>query len=359
MHDALIHRLATLVSYGTAFLHDENSLYDWCRHGAFKGARGVFRRASDNVLLADDFTLWLPVLKGEGAVRLSLHDAAEFAPDGPPDPRRCKFAVVVHYADHYRIWMVGEEPASWRDVAEYVHGWEGLRYRLAKTNGGAIDSYWGGENIQGRLRVQTTDWKTLAESIGTSLDVPMPLDDEPAALFVLARADDARPAALPILPVSEAMPAHRLAAALHRVQLKFERDTDPSNPANIYLSVNQEGEARLQNWGDRLDKWMVDVLMRGANDSTGRWAPCESLSEPAPEATNDDEAGDAPPRPATRKRATLQSWGARIGFAIATAVFSLIFLATAHIVAAYSWLAVPIALIFVLYLHVLTRDNQG
>jgi hypothetical protein len=180
---------------------------------------------------------------------------------------------------------------------------------------------------------------------------------EPAALFILAGANDARPAALPLLPLSEVLPAHRLADTLHRVQLKFAHDTDSANPKNIYQSVNQEGEARLQNWGDRLDKWMIEVLMRGANESTGRWAITEST--PAPEANKADETGDAPPQPAGRKRATLDSWGARIGVAIVTAVFSVFFLATAHIVTAYSWLAIPIGLAFTLYLHFLTRDHQG
>ena len=353
-----IHRLAALVSYGTRFLRNDNVLEDWYRHSVFHEARCMFRTEADNVLVADDFTLWLIVLKGAGVVRLSLHPAAEFALVCPDDERRCAFAVVAHHADSYQVWMVGEEPATWRDAPAFTDGGDYWHYLQAKSHGGAIDSYWAGAPIPGTLQVQPTDWHALAATIGADLDIALPADREPAVPFVLAEADDAGGTALPLLPASDALPAHRLAAALAQVQAKFANDTHPRNEGNIFLGLNAEGEARVQNWGRRLDNWMIDVLMRGANDGAGS-RTTRAIAPPPVPAEAQDSAAAAPPQQASHKRATLGSWGARIGLAIVTAVCSVFFAAAAQVVAAYPWLAILLGLAVALHLHYKTRDNQA
>lgn len=359
-----MHRQAALVSYGSLFLRGENTLDEWYRHGNLHNARSIFRASADNALLADDFTLWLSILKGAGAVRLSLHGPGEFSEVVPGDGRRQAYAVVAHYADGYQIWTVGREEAAWRDNPTFVDSPDYWHYFNGTAHRPAIDTYWCGEKIPGRLEVPGTDWQALTAAIDADLDIALPSGAGPAAPFFLTESGVPARADLPLLPASQAWPAHRLAAALYALQLKFANDTHPKNEGNLYLGLNAEGEARLQNWGMRLDKWMIDVLLRGANDCAGREANCESMS--APQAQMAGNAGGAPagaptpapPQPPTRKRATLKSWGARIGLALVTAVFSVFFAAMANVVAAYPWLAILIGLAFALHLHYKTRDNQ-
>lgn len=368
MHNELTHRLVALVSYGTGFLRNENSLEDWYRHGAFHNARSIFRASADNALLADDFTLWLSILKGAGAVRLSLHGPGEFSEVVPRDERRRAFTVVAHFADAWQIWTVGTEQAAWREAPALVDSPDYWYYFNAISHCAAIDTYWCGEKMPGTLDVPATDWKALTATIAADLDIKLPSGRGPAAPFSGPEANDSMRTALPLLPQSKAWPAHRLASALALAQAKFANDTNPKNEANIYLGLNAEGEARLQNWGRRLDNWMTEVLMRGANEGTGSGATSPGLPAPAPQPGTDGHVGNtpaggetpaAPPQPGLRTRATLGGWGARIGLAIATVVLSVFFAAVAHFVAAYPWLAIFIGLPFALHLHFKTRDRQA
>jgi len=373
-HD-LIHRQAALVSYGTGFLRNENALDDWYRHGVFLNARSVFRAAADNAVLADDFTLWLSILKGAGAVRLSLHGADEFAAAVPRDARRRAYAVVAHYADGYQIWTVGEERTAWGDDPAFNEGPDVWPYIHAK-GGAAIDTYWCGEKIPGALDVPATDWKALAAEIGADLDVKLPSGLGPAAPFFLFDSDHPARAKLPLLPKSEAWAAHRLAAGLAREQARFANDTHPKNEGNVFQHLDEKAAAALTHWGLRLDSWMNEVLIRGANDCAGiganrRGAPFRRYQPPPPapqeeagakdKADNADDATvvAAPPSTTVRRPPSTGTWTDRIGLAIAIAALTLFVVAVAHVITFYPWLAILIALPFALHRHYRKKDRQA
>jgi hypothetical protein len=364
----LIHRQVALVSYGSLFLRGENTLKDWYPHCVFHNARSVFRASFDNALLADDFTLWLSMLKGRGALRLSLHGAEEFELAVPRKARRDAYAVVAHYADGYQIWTVGREQAAWPDNPDFVNDPDYWAYFNATAHVAAIDTYWCGEKFPGRLDVPATDWKALAATIGADLDIKLASGLGPAAPFVLFQFDHAARTVLPLLPASQAWPAHRLAAALDREQGKFVNDTHPKNEGNLFQHLDEKGAGALTHWGQRLDSWMNEVLIRGANDCAGAAASSRDAGfmrhrPPPPGPQPHDVAGEnavAASQPqAVEKPPATGKWADRIAFAIAIAAFTLFVVAIAHVIAAFTWLAILIALPFALHRHYKKKDIQA
>ena len=360
MQHELIQRLAALVGYGTGYLRNANALDDWYRHNVFKDARMLFRTSADHALLADDFTLWLSMLKAAGAVRLSLHAAAQFAPATQHNAPAGGYAIVVHYADHHEAWTVGEEQAAWQDDPFFTNGPDVWHYLHARSGGGAIDTCWRGEQLPGRLAVPATDWKALGATIAADLAIDLPSGRGPAAPFYLYDGDHPAWRKLPLLPQSAAAPAHRLATALARQQAQFANDTHPNNEGNAYLGLDAHGEARLQNWGRRLDSWMIEVLMRGANDDTDAGSasgstPFQRMQPPPAAPAVADGAGAAPAAIAVQSSSGTSpargKWIARIGLAIAIAAASLFILAVAHVIAGFPWLAILVGLPIALYGH--------
>jgi hypothetical protein len=367
----LIHRQVALVSYGTGFLRNENTLEDWYRHDVFHGARSVFRTSADNALLADDFTLWLSILKGAGALRLSLHPAEEFALRAPRDERRAGYAVVAHYADHYQIWTVGQERPAWAGDAAFNAGQDVWHYFHAK-GAGAIDSYWSSEPMPGNLQVPATDWQTLATAIGADLDRPIPSSLARAGPFMLHGSGDRTRRELPLFAMSDAASlAQRVVASLDAEQGKFANDTHPKNEGNLFNYLNEQEAAQLTQWGERLDNWMIEVLIRGANDGAGagvndrsgnfrrlQLLSADGANEAAAD-VDDVKAVAAPLPQAVHESPPTGKWGQRIALGIMIAIFSSIFVVIAHIIAAFPWLAFLIGLPFALHLHYKDKDRQG
>lgn len=371
MRHELIHRQVALVSYGTAFLRNENTLEDWYRHDVFHGVRSVFRASAGNALLADDFTLWLSILKGAGALRLSLHPADEFALRTPRDERCASYAVVAHYPDHYQIWTVGAERAAWADDAAFSAGQDVWHYVHAKGDG-AIDSYWSSEAMPGILQVPATDWQALAAAIGADLDRPIPSSVARTGPFMLHASGDPARRELPLFATSDgASLAQRVVASLDAEQGKFANDTHPKNEGNLFNYLNEQEAAQLTQWGERLDSWMIEVLIRGANDGAGagvneRNGHFRRLKLTPRDGANDAAAdvGEvkavATPLPQTVHKPTRTgTWGRRIALGIMITVFSAVFVAIAHIIAAFPWLAFLIGLPFALHLHYKGKDRQA
>jgi hypothetical protein len=244
---AFLFRQVALVSHGTQFLRQRLPLEDWYRHGVFFDARFQFRSLDGNRLLADDFTVWLGTLARAGATRLTLHPAATLGVEGA-------YAVVVQFAARYQVWSVGVETPAWE-------GWE---FPRAQGYAGAIDSYWLTGERPGQLPVPATDWKKLAATIAAELEIAVPAGDVPAGPFIPYIAEDAAWARMPLFPGGRL--AHRVVATLYREQGRFDNDTHPKNEGNLFLGLDDAGADKLQYWGQRLDEWLIDALLRSAND---------------------------------------------------------------------------------------------
>lgn len=271
-NNAFLFRQVALVGYGTQFLRHKLPLEDWHRHGVFFDARFQFRSREDNRLLADDFTVWLGTLALAGATRLSLHPAAELSVDGA-------YAVAVHFADRYQVWAVGVEPPEWEERFEFPR---------ARGYAGDIDSYWLTGEQPGQLPVPATDWKQLAAAIAADLDMNVPSSNvpTPAGPFFPYIPEEVAWARLPLFPsVPRAALAHRIVATLDWKQGRFSNDTNPKNEGNLYLGLDDEGAHQLQRWGQRLDAWLIDALLRSANEDgeIGLFRQIKPPSAPPPE----------------------------------------------------------------------------
>lgn len=369
-HESILRQVA-LVSHGTKFLRNELALEEWYRHGIFFGARLQFRQLADNALLADDFTLWLGILLGSGAVRLSLHALAEFDMSMSHAMRGGDYAVVAHFADHYQIWAVGEERAAWRESA-LLSGEATQRFPEfpdATGYGGDLDSYWSVTQVQGKLDVPDTDWRELAAAIAADLEVAIPSSQLPAGPYIVPMAGQPSWAQLPLFPSSKAASlAHALLATLCWEQAKFANDTHPKNEDSYYRHLDKEGAAQADAWGTRLDKWVIEVRLRCANEYRGSDA-LHGITPPAPVQTPARPAGNSHAavrtgsdmRPKGKERtshagdlntqpATLDGkWTHRIVLVVLIAVSSLMILSFANIIARFPWLSILIGLPCALY----------
>jgi hypothetical protein len=357
-----VERQIVLVSYGTQYLRGKIALDDWHRHGTLFNARLQFRALADNGLLADDFTLWLGILKAAGATRLSLHLAAAFEVDVARADKGGVYAVVVHFPDRHQIWVVGQEQATWLSHPLFP-GEEGQGYPVfpdAACYGGPIDSYWWLEDRAGQLEVPDTDWKALARAIATDLESPVPSSLAPGGPYFGPLPHDVPWAKFPLFPSSNFTSlAHRIMSTLARMQSTFSNDTNPKNESNPYQFLDQEGAAKLTIWGRRLDSWMLEVQLRCANetrsfDLTGKNTPLARVHTAPPPHQNitDDgaeEDASSPDVPAEQSASTSNSkWGGRIAFIVKVALGSLAMIFLARLVASYPWLAVPIVALWML-----------
>ncbi len=352
-HNEPIQRQVALVSYGSNFLRKDLALEDWYQHGVFFGARLQFRDRASNALLADDFTLWLAILAQGGAMRLSLHPAEVLGIDAPPALDRSRQVVAVHYPDRYQLWAVGEERPAWDGGDKYIPN--------AATYAGDVDCYLCLGERQGQLDVPHTDWQKLAKAIATDLDRPVPSGSVPAGPFFAYTGESAPWAKMPLFVATGADSlAHRVLATLEREQGTFDNDTNPKNDSSYFQHLDEEGAAAVVHWGQRLDSWIAEVLLRAANIDHGitgrqdqaafvRLQPPPPAPQAAPAAVSDAPNQQVPVTegapPAKNK------WTNRIGMTVGIAVLSLFILALAKVISFFPWLAVLIALPWALYMH--------
>jgi hypothetical protein len=264
-----IHRQVALVSYGTKFLRGELALEDWHRHGIFRDARLQFRRLADNVLLADDFTLWLGILKQSGATRLSLHLAAGLGVAEPRVEHGGDYVVVAHSAEHYQLWAVGKERSAWAEHPLMPNDEHQMTpvFPDAAYYGGELDSYWCVAEQPGVLEVPKTHWDELVAAVRKDLDINLASNHVPAGLFFGYVSEQPAWAKLPLFPSSKiAYQAHRLLATLDRERSIFDNDMNPKNDGGDYYQLDQKGLEEKYSWGQRLDSWIIEVQLRCANE---------------------------------------------------------------------------------------------
>lgn len=365
MQSESIHRQIALVSYGTQFLRDKLALDDWYRHGIFFGARLQFRQLADNTLLADDFTWWLGILKESGAVRLSLHLLAEFGIALPAVIQYGDYAVVAHFRDRHQIWAIGVERPAWLDHP-LVPDVPGIPIFPDATHwGGELDGYWCLEERPGQLAVPETSWKALAGSIAADLEITIPSSLAPPGPIFLPSTPPAAWAKFALFPSGSAtVVAHGILASLYREQAKFANDTHFKNDSSYYQGLDAAGAAKVDDWGRRLDGWIVEVELRCANEYRQRASSDDGVPLPLPPAAAKPAASPArqerePQAPKYTDPLTPpgRKWLRRIAFVVVLAVVCLLLLAFAHIVAAWPWLSVVLGLPFAVYAVYVKGDS--
>lgn len=358
-HESILRQVA-LVSYGTQFLRGDLALEEWYRHGVFFDARLQFRALADNALLADDFTWWLGILRHSGAVRLSLHRLAEFELDWPRAVHGGDYALVAHYADRHQVWVVGEERAAWREHPLLLDDANQTfpRFPDATGYGGDLDSYCCVQERPGQLDVPATDWPQLTTAIATDLEIAIPSNQVPAGPLFVAVPEDASWARLPLFPFSKAASsAHRLLATLYREQAQFANDTHPKNEGSVYKSLDDAGAAQADEWSARLDRWVIDVGLRCANECREPALMHRGITRPeipTEQAFLQTPAGVAPRTQQPEKPLAEQAkpdgkWISRIVFVVVIVVASLLILSIANIIAGFPWLALLLGLPCALY----------
>jgi hypothetical protein len=352
MGDACLQRQVALVSYGNKYLRDEVTLEAFFRHGIFFGQRLQFR-APDGKLLADDFTLWLAILRGQGARRLSLHRAAEF--DGGAE-----LALAVHCADHVQVWHCGQEPAAWWRHPQLPEGdyQYGSDCPPAAGYGGAIDSYRCAQRIEGQLALPDTDWKALAAAIRA--DLQMTLTTSTGKPYCANRHDVPDWANFPLIPYNSAMPLpHQLLAMLSAAQSQFANDANCKNENSYFYHLGEQAQQEQLAWSLRLDTWLVDVLLRCANEFRLRDARAQPIAPAAQAAPLSPKAqarragkaaakaANGAPLPASEAEG---KWFQAAVFTTLLGLMSLLLLAVCGLVASHAWLAPLLGLPFALYL---------
>lgn len=348
--DDLIQRQVALVSYGTRFLRKELGLEDWCQHGVFFGARLQFRDGAGNALLADDFPLWLTILAQDGAKRLSLHPTAALDLEVPHTLVRGGLVVAVHFHDRYQLWAVGREAAVWNAGDQFV-----------PSAAGDVDCYLCIEERPGQPDVPLTDWNKLAAVIAADLGRSVPSLLVPAEPFYAHTGESASWPKLPLFVATgaEAL-AHRVLATLIHEKGTFDNDTNPKNDSSYFQHLDEKGAAALIHWGERLDDWVVEVLVRAANigrETSGRQgeALLVRLQPPPPSLPLEPAAVAEVPGdqvPVTQAGSPVKNkWTNRVGMIVGVAVLSLFILALAKVISFFPWLAALIALPWALYMH--------
>jgi hypothetical protein len=372
LDDKTLNRQLALVSYGNKYLRHELTLEAMFRHGVFFGHRLLFR-TPDNLLLADDFTLWLGILRELGARRLSLHRAAECDIKAPHAQSGGKLALAVHYADRYELWACDEEQAAWWTHPALPQG--GYQYGSecppAAGYGGDIDSYWCLQERPGQLPVPETDWRALAKAIET--DLQLKPDGKGRKAFFANAHDVPEWANFPLFPYANARPLpHQLIAMLTRAQAQFANDSNGKNENSYYYHLSGQALDDMDNWGKRLDVWLVDVALRCANEFRLEDAlakPYKPVAEPlvAPlsakaQARRDKRdaltlaigkgAADPDQYPDKASEAEPDNlWFKAAVFAMIAGLFSLLLLAVCNLIALHSWLALVLAVPCAMYVY--------
>lgn len=350
MEDEILQRQVALVSYGNRFLSKELALDEMFRHGVFYAKRLLFRAPDDNALLADDFTLWLDIVRGLGARRLSLHPAARFNAATTCTSGDGEYVIVVHYAGHCELWVGGEELASWwRHPALSEGGYDGAtNVPSAAYYGGAIDSYWRVEEIQGSIVVPDTQWQAVAAAIGK--DVQLTVQDAKNEAFYAPMYGAPDWAHFPLFPYAESAPLpHQLLKVLTDAQSKFANDTHCKNENGYFQHMSAQAAAEKMRWSARLDQWIVDLQLLCANE-VRHPAALSMLAESEPKTPSFEPEAPAAVAPAQAKHAT-SKWFKAAVFATLVAVVSLLLLALGHMMVAYPWLALVPGLLFAVYVY--------
>ncbi|MEJ7807528.1 MAG: hypothetical protein WKG03_16585 [Telluria sp.] len=336
MHDAILKRQVALVSYGNQFLSGQLTLDDFFRHGIFFGHRLQFRASAENALLADDFTLWLGVLRETGARRLSLHRARDVTATAERALRGGDFVVVVHFGDRCQLWACGEEQAIWWRHPHVPKG--GYQHSSAcppaAAYGGDIDSYWCVAEVAGELAVPQTHWKQLAATIDADVQLSVAAADKQPFIVDVHDAPDW--AIFPLFPYASADPvAHQLMTVLTDAQATFANDTHCKNDSSPFHQLSEAEATEKIHWGQRLDQWTMDLHLRCAN-ALPTVAPA---AKQEPDALVDviEPASEAPVAPRS-------TWTQVSVFALLLVLISLLLLGASHIVTTHAWLSVVIGL---------------
>ena len=158
--------------------------------------------------------------------------------------------------------------------------------------------------------------------------------------------------------------AHGILASLYREQSKFANDTHFKNDSSYYQGLDAEGAAKVDDWGRRLDGWIVEVELRCANEYRQRASSDDGVPLPLPPAAAKPVAPPArqerePQAPTYTDPLTPpgRKWLRRIAFVVVLAVVCLLLLAFAHIVAAWPWLSVVLGLPFAVYAVYVKGDS--
>lgn len=183
----------------------------------------------------------------------------------------------------------------------------------------------------------------------------MPSSLVPAGPLFLPGGEPASWAKLPLFARSAAAaPAHHLLATLYAEQAKLSNEMNPKNENSAYHRMDEAGAVALENWGRRLDSWIIEAELRCANECRSSailecGAPLTRLHRPVqvpvPERQPAGEAGGAPGK-----------WQDRLGMAFALAVGCLFVVACAHIIVGFPWVSVLIGLPYALHVHYKQRD---
>lgn len=337
LDDDILQRQVALVSYGNKFLRRELTLAEFHRHGVFFGKRLLFRTPGDNALLADDFTLWLAILRELGACRLSLHHARQFKARASGDGQ----VVVAHYPAHCELWTCGEEPASWWShpalpKGGYAHGAD---VPSAACYGGAIDTYWRAEEIEGSIAVPGTNWEALAGAIAGDLQLSAEAAKEEGFFVYTGDAPDW--AQFPLFPFTEHAPLpHQLLKVLSDAQASFANNTHCKNEGSYFMVLAGDALEQKMQWGRRLEQWLLDLQLHCANDIGTGEAPVAALPQlPGPVAQAPAPASDDSARPRSK-------WFKAGMFLLLFALLSLLVQATSDVIAGHSWLSPALGLAF-------------
>jgi hypothetical protein len=354
VNDATL-RLVALVAYGTQFLQDKGELEDWYRHGIFFQTRFLFREQADKTLLADELPVWLGILKKLGACRLSLHSTADADAAG--------FAIAVHFADRYQMWTCRSEQPAWNahPALSYEEQYAVSILPEAAHYVGQIDTFWFESETAGSLTVPITNWSALAGEIGKDLQKQFPSAEAKGPYFAFHHHDDDW-AKLPLFPYSPAMSLpHRLLASLEREKEQIDNDRHHHNDNSYYRSLSEQGAAEVDAWALRLDGWIVEVLLRCANEDRSKDSGADhgpllrlhqpQLPQPMPVVTTATTSTQATPSASVAPGKPANLAIVLVAFA-ATCLFTV---ACANIIAAFPWLCVLIALPFALHLHYKNR----
>jgi hypothetical protein len=380
LNDDIVMRQVALVSYGNKYLRDELTLEQFFRHGVFFGHRLLFRSADDNALLADDFTLWLGILQGLGARRLSLHRVNEFNIKAGGAPCKGELVIAVHYADYYELWLGGEENAAWWSHPQLPEG----DYQLgsacppAAAYGGDIDSYWCVHRIEGKLTVPESDWNAVAADIRQELGLNY--SSSQTGPFFVNKYDAPDWTKFPLFPYAANRPVpHRLMALLTAAQGEYANNANPKNENSPFQHMSYE---EVSERGQRLDKWTRDVQLRCANefrlkDTVARAADAVPEMNAAPlsrKARAKQQVQSKPQSKAQSKgdrqaeaalaigkgadprdyeepssKTDESSWTRAAVFMLVLCVISLLVLALSNLIATHAWLSLLFGLPFALY----------
>lgn len=268
-------RQVAITSYSNAFLQGALELEEWYRHGIFHRARFHFRKIDTHGLVADDFTLWLEVLRKTGAIGISMQPFfSSFTNENPSSKINwAKYALVVQFGGKQQVWALGDELAHWNSSETRASLWGDKHFFVtpAIEYAGDIDTYWCVEEIEASAIVRATEWLSLAEIIKIDLKLDFQLSNIKRNFqqtYQVLHEDITSWANLPIFSNSKKLKvANILLTVLDQNRSQFANDCNPKNEGSPYQYLNMEEMNVYLFWGERLDIWFEEVLIRAANES--------------------------------------------------------------------------------------------